>query len=53
MPCTRTCTPHVHFYPRKFLTYSSLQYINRDLSEEFYTIDNHPDTLYKKVKVWY
>ena len=29
--------------------FSSLQYINRDLTEEFYTIDNHSDTLYKKV----
>ena len=29
--------------------YSSLQYINRDLTEEFYTVDNYSDSLYKKV----
>ena len=28
---------------------SSLQYINRDLTEEFYTVDNYSDALYKKV----
>ena len=37
------------FISNSMFVYSSLQYINRDLSEEFYTIDNHPDTLYKKV----
>ena len=27
----------------------SLQLINRDLSEEFYTLSSYPDSLYKKV----
>ena len=27
----------------------SLQFINRDLSEEFYTLSSYPDSMYKKV----
>ena len=30
----------------------SLQYINRDCSEEFYTLAAHPDTMLKKVTVF-
>jgi polo-like kinase 1 len=29
--------------------FESLQFINRDLSEEFYTLSSYPDPLYKKV----
>lgn len=32
-----------------YLLYSSLQYIARDLVEEFYNVSSYPDTLYKKV----
>lgn len=45
--------PFCIFFLLYYIMCSSLQYINRDLSEEFYTIDSHSDTLYKKVECIY
>lgn len=47
--CKFLCIIIICVYAVLVLPYSSLQYINRDLSEEFYTVDNYSDALYKKV----
>lgn len=52
----RLCANHKDFvyitYKHTYvllLSYSSVQYINKDLTEEFYTLSGFPDNLYKKV----